>query len=91
LQIVSLSSPIAKGANATLTAKTLPGASCTIAVYYKSKSSAAGLTPKAADGNGDVSWTWKVGASTTPGTWRIVVTAARDGKKVSVETPFVVQ
>ena len=91
LQIVSVTSPIAKGANATLSAKTSPGASCTIAVYYKTKSTAAGLTPKAADANGDVSWAWKVGASTTPGVWRIVVTASKDGKKVSVETPFEVR
>jgi hypothetical protein len=60
-------------------------------VYYKTKSTAAGLGPKTADASGDVSWTWKVGASTTPGTWRIVVTASKEGKKVTVETTFEVQ
>jgi len=91
LDIVSVSSPIAPGANATLVAKTAPGANCTITVYYKSgPSKAQGLTPKDADANGSVSWTWKVGTNTTPGTWRIVVTASKNGQRVTKETSFVV-
>lgn len=74
LEIVSVTSPVSKGANATLIAKTSPNASCTITVYYKSgASTAAGLGPKTADASGIVSWTWKVGTRTTSGTWSIVV------------------
>ena len=74
LEIVSVTSPVSKGSYATLTARTSPGASCTITVYYKSGASTAiGLEPKTADASGMVSWTWKVGARTTSGTWRIVV------------------
>lgn len=88
LEILSVTSPVPAGANATLTAETSPNASCTITVYYKSgASSAAGLGPKIADANGAVSWTWKVGARTTPGTWKIVVSC----DSVTQETTFTVQ
>lgn len=92
IQIISLTSPIDPGAEATLTAKTVPGASCTITVYHKSgPSEAQGLEPKTAGANGMVSWTWKVGASTTPGTWRIVVTATINGQTYTQEIPFIVR
>jgi micrococcal nuclease len=92
LQIVSVTSPVNAGAYATLVAKTVPGANCDITVYYKSgPSTAAGLYAKTADSNGDVSWTWKVSTNTTPGSWRIVVTASLSGKTVSQTTYFTVQ
>ncbi len=88
LEILSVTSPVSKGANATLTAQTSPNASCTITVYYKSgASSAAGLVPKAADASGRVFWTWKVGSRTTSGTWRIAVTC----NGVTKETTHTVQ
>lgn len=75
LVILSVTSPVNTGNSATLTAKTSPNASCSITVYYKSgPSSASGLSPKNADASGMVSWTWTVGARTTPGTWPIDVT-----------------
>jgi hypothetical protein len=88
LEIVSVTSPISKGANATLTAKTSPNASCSITVYYKSGASEAiGLEPKTADASGMVSWTWKVASRTTSGTWKIVVIC----NGVTKETTFTVQ
>ena len=63
------------GQNATLLVKTAPNTSCSIEVDYKSgPSTAAGLVPKNSDSAGNVSWTWKVGANTTPGAWPITVT-----------------
>jgi hypothetical protein len=92
LEIVSITSPVSPGHNATLVAKTAPGASCSIAVYYKSgPSTAQGLYPKTADNSGSVSWTWMVGTRTTPGSWRIVVTASLGGKTVSQTISFTVQ
>jgi hypothetical protein len=89
--VVSVTSPISHGANATLTAKTTPGAQCTITVNYKSgPSTASGLGAKTADNLGNVSWTWKVGANTTPGTWQIVVTATSQGSTVTTTTNFTV-
>jgi beta-lactamase superfamily II metal-dependent hydrolase len=91
LEIASVTSPVSPGAYATLEARAPPGAQCTIAVYYKSGlSTAPGLYPKQADNNGDVSWTWKVGTRTTPGSWRIVVTATYEGQTVSQQTYFTV-
>jgi beta-lactamase superfamily II metal-dependent hydrolase len=75
LDILSVTSPVDKGSLATLTAKTSPNASCTITVSYKSgPSHASELGPKSADARGTVSWTWRVGAGTTSGTWSINVT-----------------
>jgi len=91
LEIVSVTSPIEKGYTATLQAKTVPGAQCTITVFYKSgPSSASGLDGKTADNEGNVSWSWKVGTRTTPGSWRIVVTASLDGETISQTTDFTV-
>lgn len=79
IKIVSVTSPVKRGQNATLVAKATSGAYCTITVYYKSgPSKAKGLEPKNADKKGSVSWTWKVGTNTTPGKWKIVVTAGKD-------------
>ena len=71
--------PTGQGSKATCTARTLPGAYCTIGVCYSSKSTASGLGPQLADAYGQVSWTWTVGSPTKPSTWRIVVTASLDG------------
>jgi hypothetical protein len=64
-----------RGSNATLQVTTTANTSCSIEVDYKSgRSTAAGLVTKNSDGAGNVSWTWKVGANTTPGSWPITVT-----------------
>jgi beta-lactamase superfamily II metal-dependent hydrolase len=92
LSILSVTNPASKGTQATLTAQTIPGANCTITVYYKSGASkASGLEPQVADSSGFVKWTWKVATITTAGTWKIVVTA-NDGKNtVTQETNFEVK
>jgi len=88
LESISVTNPVSQGANATLIARTTPGASCSITVYYKSGASkASGLEPHTADSNGSVSWTWKVSNNTTPGNWRIVVNC----NNVIKEIPFTVQ
>src|SRR5439155_25739683 len=85
VRITSLTSPIAHGAYATLGAQTGPSAYCTIVVEYKSgPSTAAGLGPKTASASGAVSWTWKVGTRTTPGSWPVTVTCSRNGQSGSV-------
>jgi cytoskeletal protein RodZ len=88
IQITSLTSPINRGASATISVHTAPNILCTITVYYKSgPSQAQGLGAKTSDGNGDCSWTWKVGTRTTPGNWRIVIAAQGEGQ---IETYFTV-
>jgi micrococcal nuclease len=67
---------VPRGSNATPQVKTAANMSCSIEVDYKSgPSTAAGLVTKNSDGAGNVSWTWKVGANTTPGAWPITVTS----------------
>jgi micrococcal nuclease len=66
---------VARGSNATLGVKTAQNTPCSIEVDYASgPSTAAGLVAKTSDAAGKVSWTWKVGANTTPGDWPITVT-----------------
>ena len=92
IEVVYVTSPVCPGENATLQALTTPGASCDITVYYKSgPSTASSLYPKTADSDGYISWTWKVGTNTTPGSWRIVVSASYDSQTASDSTYFTVQ
>ena len=80
--------PDSRGAQASITINTAPNIRCTITVYYKSGAlEAQGLEPKNSDGNGNCTWSWKVGTRTTPGNWRIVLTADGVGQ---TETTFTV-
>ena len=91
LAVTDLASPAARGSVASLTISTVPGAQCTITVYYKSGASkASGLAPQTADDSGSVTWDWNVGRNTTPGTWKIKVTATAGGVTKTVTTSFVV-
>jgi endonuclease YncB( thermonuclease family) len=88
LTITQAPGTVSRGATATVAVKTTPGASCSITVIYKSgPSEAQGLSPKQADGAGNVSWSWKVGSSTTPGTWPVIITCGGQ----TVQTAVTVQ
>lgn len=87
----NVSSPVAHGNAATTAVKTLPGATCSITVTYKSGASAAkGLDPKTADASGMVIWSWIVGTNTTPGSWPIAVTCSANGQTAVQQTSFTV-
>jgi hypothetical protein len=74
-----------RGSNAALQVKTVPNTSCSIEVDYKSgPSTAAGLVTKNSDGAGNVSWTWTVGANTTPGAWPIRVTCGNGSAQTQI-------
>ena len=92
LSIASLTSPIAPGGTAKLTALTNPGANCTITVMLKSGASqASGLGPQKAGLDGACSWSWKIGSNTTVGIWKIIVQASMNGQSISKEVPFEVK
>jgi hypothetical protein len=79
VELVRLTSLVAPYSDATIEVKTLPGAACTIVVLYKSgPSRARGLVPQEASSRGRVSWTWRVGSSTTPGRWTPVIVRCTD-------------
>ena len=74
IELVDLTSPIGHGSDATITVRGQPDTAYDITVYYKSGASTAkGLYEKTSDASGLVSWTWRVGSRTTPGTWAIVI------------------
>ncbi len=89
VSITSITSPVYRGSNATLVAQTSPATNCTIRYTTPAgnPSKAAGLTPKTADANGSVSWTWKIDANTTPGTGTVTVTC--NGQSASVNIVIV--
>jgi len=92
IDIVDVTPSVYPGENATLQALTTPGASCDIEVHYKSGlSEASGLYTKTADSDGYVSWTWKVGTNTTPGSWDIVVSASYGSQTASDTIYFTVR
>jgi hypothetical protein len=85
LAFTSLTSPAPRNSDATATVKTKPGAACKIVVMYKSgPSKAQGLGPTTADASGVASWTWRIGPSTTLGTWPVTVTCSSGGQTKSV-------
>lgn len=70
--IINAPDKIKKGSKATVEIKGVPGTVYSIKVKYSSGySSAKGLEPKTADGNGFCSWTWRVSGLTKPGNYRI--------------------
>jgi len=80
------------GDNATESIETVAGASCTIEVVYKTTiSKAEGLTAEAAGSDGTVSWTWKVGTNTTPGSWPIYMSCTLDGISKQIQDSVNVQ
>lgn len=84
LQLVQWPESIAAGAAATVTVRGLPETQYIIEVYYKAGvSQAKGLEPQVSDGDGFVSWSWKVSKNVSPGAYRIVVIGG--GERVEAE------
>jgi len=84
IELISVSSPIQAGDEATVTVKGLPKTKYSIAVFYSSgQSEAAGLESKVSDENGKVSWTWSVGSKTKPGYYALTITG--DNQKLKVD------
>jgi hypothetical protein len=74
IALVQAPGTVARNGIATITVRTAPAASCWINVQDQSGSiTVAGLGDKQAGSTGLVSWSWKVGGSTTPGTWPITI------------------
>ncbi len=76
LTVVSSNLNVQRGGYASVTIQTAPGALGTIEVDYKTgPSHASGLEPKTADSSGLITWQWRVGSSTTPGQWPVIISA----------------
>ncbi len=86
LTVVASSLRVAPGQYASVEIRTTPGVLATIEVLYASgPSRAAGLAARKADGEGQVVWSWRVGTSTTPGSWPVVITAGGHTLKLALQ------
>jgi hypothetical protein len=84
LQILSWPETIGRNETGTVKIKGKANTEYKITVYYKSgPSSASGLEAKTSDADGYVSWSWKIGGRTSPGTFKIVLEGG--GEKATVE------
>jgi hypothetical protein len=69
---------VSTGDMASVTVAVSPRARCTIGVYYSTTASrAAGLGAKRGT---KVTWTWRVGSNTKPGTWPVKIDCGKSGK-----------
>jgi hypothetical protein len=75
--LTQLTSPVARGGNASATIQTAAGAACSISYVTPSgnKSTAQGLVSENADGSGVCAWTWKISSTTKPGNGTVTITA----------------
>jgi hypothetical protein len=86
VSVETLTSPVAAGSNASLSASTDAGSNCNIVVSYNGViSTDSGLAPKNSDAYGTVSWTWTVASTVPVGTWPIKVTCAYHGRSGVVD------
>lgn len=69
-----VSSPVARGGEATLSIHTQPGSICTAKQLLGNKSAMADLAKMQADEFGSLSWNWKIDPLAPKGNWSINVT-----------------
>ncbi|GMK39349.1 hypothetical protein PCCS19_24030 [Paenibacillus sp. CCS19] len=90
IQIVSVNpDPVHPGRKATVIVRTNPSTELKLSIRYKSGySQAKNVGAAVSDANGYLQWTWLVSGNTTPGVWRLDVTAADGtsaGRTLAVE------
>ena len=86
INLVSLTSPISRGSDVTVSIKGLPNTTYDIDVIYSSgESKASGLEDKTSDSEGNVSWTFKVSSNVKPGTYEVKISDGEDSVSYSLE------
>lgn len=87
IRVLAWPETVGQNETATVTIQGLPNTTYSITVHYKSGPSAAeGLEDKTSDNSGQVSWSWKVGGRTSPGTFSITVSGGGE----TLTLPFTV-
>jgi len=83
----SLPETVNTGEKATVSITGEPDTEYILTVYYASgnKSTAGGLGAAVSDTEGHVSWTWRIGNNTKPGTGRLVITGAGETYETAFE------
>jgi hypothetical protein len=89
VQLLHVTSPVKRGAYASITVNTFTLATCSIRVRYGSRApiNAPGLYTKHSLFTGAVQWRWQMSPTATLGRWTIDVSC---GAKGSLRTTFVV-
>ena len=86
ISLVSMTSPISKGSDVTVSIKGLPNTTYNIDVIYSSGASkASGLEDKTSDSDGNVSWTFKVSSNVKLGTYEVKISDGEDSASYSLE------
>ena len=86
ISLVSLTSPVSRGSDVTVSVKGLPNTTYDIDVIYSSgESKASGLEDKTSDSEGNVSWTFKVSSNVKSGTYEVKISDGEDSVSYSLE------
>ena len=86
ISLVSLTTPVSRGSDVTVSIKGLPNTTYDIDVIYSSGvSKASGLEDKTSDSEGNVSWTFKVSSNVKPGTYEVKITGGENSVSYSLE------
>lgn len=86
INLLSLTTPVSRGSNATVSIKGFPNTTYDIDVIYSSGASkASGLEDKTSDSEGNVSWTFKVSSNVKTGTYDVKITDGKDSVSYSLE------
>ncbi len=92
LRLLSITSPVKTGCDATVAVQTEPGAKCKITLTLKSgPSTASALKPQKSDEKGQVVWTWKVAKNTAAGDWPVEIDSCLKGRKNTIKTTLKIQ
>jgi hypothetical protein len=92
IEVDDITSPAARGAEATLRIITRPGVKCEVKVLIFGPDTlpSDGLGPTTADKDGVCSWTWTVPDNVVPGTWRYRIFAGEGEGRAVREVQLVV-
>lgn len=92
IQVEEITSPAARGKEATLKIVTRPGVRCElrVLVFGPATMPTEGLGFTRADDDGICSWTWKVPEEVTPGVWRYRISAGEGEGRATREVSIVI-
>jgi hypothetical protein len=92
IQVDEITSPVARGAEATLKIITRPGVRCELRVLIFGPATLPreGLGFTTADGDGACSWTWTVPEDVVPGVWRYRISAGEGEGRATREVSVVI-
>jgi len=90
VKVVALTTPVRRGAVATLSIRTSPGALCTPVLEVR-PGSTTGLGKKTADAKGGVQWSWRVRTDAAPGSRPLSITCTLKDKVSIAQLSLVVR